>query len=121
MQRWIIAGLVGALCWGQGAHAGVPIDLPYPAETPSAEEIANQVFFVNHFYAVKNLFIQREAKRHVTVLASRAKGEKADINTLRRFLNNDYEDGVVRERHGSVSLRQVARHRDADHDFRGRR
>jgi hypothetical protein len=96
MQRLIIAGLIGGLCWVQGSNAAVPVNLPYPSETPAAEEVAKQVFFVNHFYAVKNLFIQRKGKRHVTVLASRAKGEKALVNTLRRFLNNDYDDGVTR-------------------------
>ncbi|TNF97691.1 MAG: outer membrane lipoprotein-sorting protein [Gammaproteobacteria bacterium] len=72
--------------------------LTYPSDPPSAEEIAKQVFFVNHFYAVKNLFIKRKGKTHITVLASRAKGKKASSNTLVRFLNNDYDDGVTRSK-----------------------
>jgi hypothetical protein len=96
MRHWIIAGLSGALALATVTHADVAKDFPYPSGVASAEDIAHQVFFVNHFYAVKNLFIQRQGRKHVTVLASRAPGKKAKINTLRRFLNNDYDDGVIR-------------------------
>ena len=92
------AVLICASVWGVTLNAGVTRDLPYPSGSLSADEIAKQVFFVNHFYSVNNLFIQRQGKTHVTVLATRAKGEKADINTLKRYLNNDYKDGVVRSK-----------------------
>lgn len=96
MGKKFFVGLIGAtFCFGS-AYGSVSKDLPYPSGTPSADEIAEQVFFVNHFYAVKNLFIKRKGQTAVTVLASRAKGKRAKTNTLRRFLNNDYDDGVTR-------------------------
>ena len=96
MDNRFLVGLIGALfCFGS-AYGSVTKDLAYPSGTPSAEEIAKQVFFVNHFYAVKNLFIKRKGKTQVTVLASRTKGKRAKTNTLRRFLNNDYDDGEIR-------------------------
>ena len=80
------------------ASATVDKNLPYPAGKPSADDLAAQVFFVNHFYAVKNLFIQRKGKKHVTVLANKSPDGSYSVNTLRRFLNNDYEDGVTQSK-----------------------
>lgn len=74
--------------------AGVPKDLPYPAGTPSADEIAQQVYFVNHFYAVKNYGITKK-DRAITVLINKAEGETPSTITLERFLNNDYDDGAI--------------------------
>ena len=39
------------------ALAGVPTDLPLPKGAPSADQIIEQVYFVNHFYALKNYSI----------------------------------------------------------------
>lgn len=73
--------------------AGVPKDLPYPSGTPSADEIAQQVYFVNHFYAVKNYGITKKG-RTITVLINKAKGDNTPSTiTLERFLNNEYEAG----------------------------
>ncbi|WP_419590859.1 outer membrane lipoprotein-sorting protein [Thiolapillus sp.] len=78
------------------AAAGVTPQLPYPKSQPSALEIMQQVYFVNHFYALKNFAITK-VKRKITVLVSRAKGKRPTTNTLERYLNNDYEnDPVVR-------------------------
>ncbi|MCP5407084.1 MAG: outer membrane lipoprotein-sorting protein [Chromatiaceae bacterium] len=74
--------------------AGVSKDLPYPAGTPSADEIAQQVYFVNHFYAVKNYGITKK-DRAITVLVNKAAGETPTTITLERFLNNDYDDGAI--------------------------
>ncbi|MCP4043700.1 MAG: outer membrane lipoprotein-sorting protein, partial [Gammaproteobacteria bacterium] len=95
MRNWVLSVFVGTLFWANAALSVSLKDLTYPTGTPSAEEIAKQVYFVNHFYGVKNLIIQRKGKTHVTVLASRAKGKKPIINTLRRFLNNEYIDGEI--------------------------
>ncbi len=98
MRNRFVVGLIGTLfCFGS-AQGDVTKNLAYPSGTPSAEEIAKQVFFVNHFYAVKNLFIKRKGEKQVTVLASRDKGKRAKSNTLRRFLNNDYNEGEIRAR-----------------------
>ena len=80
------------------AHAGVPKDLPYPGEAPDAEEIARQVYFVNHFYSVDNVSFERKGNTKITVMATREKGKPARINTLRRFLNNAYEKSAIKAR-----------------------
>ena len=98
MKKIIHAVLINALLWTAVSNAGVTRELAYPSDSLSAEDVAKQVFFVNHFYSVKNLFIQRQGKTHVTVFATRAKDKKADVNTLKRYLNNDYEDGVIRSK-----------------------
>ena len=79
-----------------GAGAGVTPELPYPSSQPTAEDIIKQVYFVNHFYALKNFAIIKKG-RAVTVLVSKTKGKRPTTNTLERFLNNDYlDDPVVR-------------------------
>ncbi len=96
MKKKLIIGLAAALLCHGAAAGNAARELAYPSGNPSADEIARQVYFVNHFYAVNNLFIKRKGKSHVTVLASREQGRRAGTNTLRRFLNNDYDDGEVR-------------------------
>ncbi len=77
-----------------GASAGVTPELPYPEGQPTAEEIIENVYFVNHFYALKNFAIVKKGRK-ITVLVSRAKGKRPTTNTLERFLNNDYKDDPV--------------------------
>jgi len=74
---------------------GVPKNLPYPTGTPNADEIADQVYFVNHFYALKNYSIQKK-RRTITVIINKAKNRKPTTNTVERYLNNDYHDGVIK-------------------------
>ena len=74
------------------AFAGVPKDLPMPSGTPTADQIADQVYFVNHFYAVKNYGIDKKGET-VTVLISKSADGDVTTNTLTRFLNNDYPAG----------------------------
>ncbi len=84
------------------AFSGVSKDLPLPSSTPSAHEIADQVYYVNHFYAVKNYGItndnkdpkkSRKAKPgKITVLVNKSAGKKPTTITLERYLNNDYSD-----------------------------
>ncbi len=73
-------------------QAGVSKSLPYPTGTPSANEIADQVYFVNHFYSFSNMSIEKKGKA-ITVLINKAEGKKPTTITLERFLNNDYEEG----------------------------
>lgn len=82
------------LLLGFSAQArNVPKDLPYPSGTPSAYEIAEQVYFVNHFYATKNYAIGKKG-RTLTVLINKAAGGSPTTVTLERYLNNGYNDGV---------------------------
>jgi hypothetical protein len=76
------------------ALAGVPKDLPYPTGDPTAEEIIEQVYFVNHFYPYQNFAIVEDGKQ-ITVLINKAKGQRPTTNTLERYLNNAYTDGEI--------------------------
>lgn len=72
------------------AQAGVPKDLPYPSGgNLSAEQIADQTYFVNHFYAFKNYAIVKKGRK-ITVLLNKVEGKKPTAVTLERYLNNDY-------------------------------
>ena len=74
--------------------AGVPKDLPMPAGTPNADEIMDQVYFVNHFYSLKNYGIS-EKGGEITIIISRSEGETPSTLTVERYLNNDYDDGEI--------------------------
>lgn len=74
------------------AAAGVSKDLPMPSGTPTADQIAEQVYFVNHFYPLKNYGIEKKG-RTVTVLAIKEANGSTTTNTLSRYLNNDYPAG----------------------------
>lgn len=86
--------IIGGL-FVQPLLAGVPVDLPYPATEPDALEVARQVFFVNHFYALKNVSIEKK-KKIVTVIINKSKGKRASTNTVKRYINNDYSDGEIK-------------------------
>ncbi|MEO5349511.1 MAG: outer membrane lipoprotein-sorting protein [Magnetococcus sp. YQC-3] len=79
------------------ALGGVPYDLPLPptGSVPGAEQIIEQVYFVNHFYALKNVAIEMDG-RTVAVIVTRGAGEQATTNTVKRYINNEYSDGVVK-------------------------
>lgn len=81
--------------WSTVALAGVPKDLPLPSGSPSADQIMDQVYYVNHFYALKNFSIETD-KGEITALINRAQGESPVVNTLERFLNNNYSDGTIK-------------------------
>ena len=77
------------------ATAGVAKDLPYPSGDLTAEQIMDQVYFVNHFYAFNNYAITKQGK-DITVLVIKGEGRKPTTNTLERYLNNDYSDGTTK-------------------------
>ena len=93
IKKKIVTSLVAAALVATSAATlagGVPKDLPYPSSGDlTADEIAQQVYFVNHFYAMKNYAIVKKGKK-ITTLVLRAKGDKPTTITLERFLNNDY-------------------------------
>jgi hypothetical protein len=74
------------------AHGEVDSTLPLPPdlEPPSAEEIAKQVYYANHFYAFKNFSIERRG-RTMTVLINRSSSGKISATALERHLNNNYQ------------------------------
>jgi len=80
------------------ATAGVSKTLPYPSGDLTANELADQVYFVNHFYGFNDYADSKKGRKNIAVLLSRAKGKKPTTNTLERFLNNEYDDGVVNAR-----------------------
>jgi hypothetical protein len=71
------------------ATAGVPKDLPYPSGDLSADQIMDQVYFVNHFYGFKNYAIVDKDDK-ITVLVIKSEGKTPTTNTLERYLNNEY-------------------------------
>jgi len=77
------------------SFAGVSKDLPYPSGDVTGDQVADQVYFVNHFYSLKNYAITKKGRK-ITVLVNKSAGKKPTTNTLERFLNNDYSDGVVK-------------------------
>jgi hypothetical protein len=94
-MRTAFAGVV--LFAAGAAQAGVPKDLAYPSGQLTADQIIEQTYFVNHFYAYKNYAITEKDKQ-ITVLLNRSEGKKPTTNTIERYLNNDYSDGVVNAR-----------------------
>ncbi len=94
--RLLISAGVFALGAAAAAQAGVSKTLAYPSGAPTADDIANQVYFVNHFYALKDYGISRKGKRTITVLVNRSKGSRPTTNTVERYLNNDYSGGAVK-------------------------
>ena len=84
------------MSWGMmlgqalGAHAA----LPYPQGQPSADEVIRQVYLVNHFRLLKNVSIETK-KNAVSVIIYRKGDNKPNFTTVKRYINNDYDDGVV--------------------------
>ena len=69
------------------AQATVTKDLAYKSSGLSADEVAAQTYFVNHFYSFDNYGIGKKGK-DVTALILRAKGSNPLTLTLERYLNN---------------------------------
>ena len=96
-----VFGLVAStLIFSTTALAGVPKDLPYPepGRQLTGEEVCEQVYFVNHLYAVKNYSIDKKGRKKITVIINKSAGSKPTTNTVERHLNNDYDDGVVKNK-----------------------
>ena len=62
IKKLSLAAATGAalLLSSSFSFAGVTQDLAIPTGTPTAAEIADQVYFVNHFYALKNYGITKK-------------------------------------------------------------
>ena len=82
------------------AEARPPKDLPYPAEGAklTADQIIDQVYFLNHFYGFKNYSIESLGSKDVTVIVNRTEGDNPRTMTVTRHINNNYDDGKIRQR-----------------------
>ena len=91
-----VAAVALALTASLSAIAGVSKDLAYPTDgNLTAEQIIEQTYFVNHFYAFDNYAITKQG-RDITVLVIKSEGRKPTTNTLERYLNNIYDDDVIK-------------------------
>lgn len=72
-------------------QAFVDSDLPYPAAgtEPSADEIARQVYFANHFFAFRNFSIKRRGGT-LSVLINKSENGDEMVTAVERHLNNNY-------------------------------
>ncbi len=83
-----------------GSLAGVDRRLSYPATGAqlTADEVAQQVYFANHFYSFDNFSIKRRGNT-LSVLVNKAEGGSETTIAVERHLNNNYpQDDVIRSR-----------------------
>lgn len=90
------AWLLGLLCWA-GTAAALDSDLAYPATEPTGEEIARQIYFVNHFYAFRNIAYGGDERPLMVVLERRADGA-VGTTTVERYANHAYDEGSIKSR-----------------------
>ncbi len=73
--------------------------LPYPdipfANPDDAQAIAAQVYFVNHFFALKNLSWGDHGER-IAVLINKRPEHTPTTNTVERHFNSNYSDSEIR-------------------------
>ncbi len=102
MPKTGLAGLalMISLFIGQGAVAETILNknLPLPSGAPTADQIAEQVYFVNQFHGFKRYAITRIGKKKITVIINKAKGKKPTTLTVERYKKNDFGDGAVRSK-----------------------
>ena len=72
-------------------NADVNRSLALPSGTPTANEIIDQVYYVNHFYGFDNYGIG-DVDDKITVLVNKSAGKTPTTITVERYLNNDYAD-----------------------------
>jgi len=68
--------------------------LALPENEPTALQVAQQVYFANHFYAFENFSISKKG-RSLAVLMNKSEKGKLSVIALERYLNNRYEDDDV--------------------------
>jgi hypothetical protein len=82
------------------SQAGVDRSLAYPASVAEldADNIAEQVYYANHFYAFTNFSIKRRG-RMLSVLVNKSENGSPRTIAVERHLNNNYdEDNSIRSR-----------------------
>lgn len=76
----------------------VPRQLPYPQKGAiDGDEIIRQVYFTNHFFFFENFMIRRKGRTMTVIINKDATGKVTTI-AVERYLNNQYDDGVLRQR-----------------------
>ena len=88
MKRIALSVAVAASLAASVATATVTKDLAYKSSGLSANDVAAQNYFVNHFYSFGNYAITKKGK-DITALILRAKGSNPLTLTLERYLNNE--------------------------------
>ncbi len=98
-RSFVAAILATALFSATSANAETIIDknLPYPTGTPTAQDIANQIYFVNQFHGFKRYAIVKKGKK-ITVILNKPKGKKAKTLTVERYKKNDWDDPAIRSK-----------------------
>ena len=90
-MKWIVSLLITTALF-----ATVDIHLPYSTKA-DANEIAKQVYYVNHQLYLKNQILKSKNKKSLLIV-KKAKGKKPMILRVERYLNNEYEDGLVKSK-----------------------
>ena len=70
--------------------------LPYPTQI-DADEIAKQVYFVNHQFYLNNQVLKTKGK-HTILIVRRVHGKRPRVLRVERYLNNNYSDGVTKSK-----------------------
>ncbi|MEJ2608504.1 MAG: outer membrane lipoprotein-sorting protein [Candidatus Thiodiazotropha sp.] len=97
MSTFNIVSIAGRSCLllccllstGTDASVDRSLELPRQGVTPTADEIARQVYFANHFFSFNNFSIDRRG-RTMSALINRSSDGKESVITLERHLNNNY-------------------------------
>jgi hypothetical protein len=76
--------------------ANVDRTLPYPTKI-DAQEIAKQVYFVNHQLYLENQIL-KSTKKYSILIVRRVHGKKARVLRVDRYLNNNYNDGITKSK-----------------------
>ena len=93
MKKLLSTSLIASLILTVTATAKIDKNATYPGENlTNAEEIINNVYYVNHFFGFKNYSIQKK-RRDISVIVKKSKGKKPLTLTVERYLNNDYAEG----------------------------
>lgn len=90
-MKWIVSLLLTT-----SLFAVVDSHLPYPTEV-DANEIAKQVYFVNHQFYLKNQILKSKKKKSLLIV-KKPYGKKPMVLRVERFLNNDYKDGLIKSK-----------------------
>lgn len=90
------AWLLSLLSWA-GAVTAVDTNLAYPSAKPTGEEIARQVYFVNHFYAFENIVYGGDDRPLVVVIERRTDGT-VGATTVERYASHAHDNGKIKSR-----------------------
>lgn len=90
-MRILLILVIGTLLFGS-----VDKTLPYPVKI-DADEIARQVYFVNHQLYLKNQLL-KATKQDSLLIVRKAYNKKPMVLRADRYLNNDYSDGVTKSK-----------------------